>query len=88
MVASRYHNLLAAVIAGIPVISLSYGPKNGALLEDLGAPPWDHEIDEFDVEDVIAQMREALSRKTPGVGLALPMCRQALREEFDRLTHA
>ena len=27
MVASRYHNLVAAVVAGIPVVSLGYGPR-------------------------------------------------------------
>lgn len=36
MIASRYHNVVAALIAGVPVISLGYGPKNIGLLEEMG----------------------------------------------------
>ena len=52
MVASRYHNVVAAVIAGVPVISLGYGPKNIGLLEELGAREWALDIDDFSVDEV------------------------------------
>jgi polysaccharide pyruvyl transferase WcaK-like protein len=87
MFASRYHNLVAAVIAGIPVISLGYGPKNEALLEQLDILQWSHDIDAFAVDDLMLHVQEAMSRETPMFRPALDAYRRSLREEFDRLTH-
>jgi polysaccharide pyruvyl transferase WcaK-like protein len=85
MVASRYHNVVAAVVAGIPVVSLGYGPKNDALLEQLDVPHWGHEIDSFSVDEVHADLLEAMTLPTPLFRADLAAYRQALQVEFERL---
>ena len=84
MVASRYHNLVAAVIAGIPIVSLAYGPKNDALLEQFEMPSWGHDIDSFSVEVVMSNVREA-SRRPRVSRDTLEGYRQSIRDEFDHL---
>ena len=84
MVASRYHNLVAAVIAGIPIVSLAYGPKNDALLEQFEMPSWGHDIDSFSVEVVMSNVREA-SRRPRVSRETLEGYRQSIRDEFDHL---
>jgi polysaccharide pyruvyl transferase WcaK-like protein len=84
LVASRYHNLVAAVIAGIPIVSLAYGPKNDALLEQFEMPSWGHDIDSFSVEVVMSNVREA-SRRPPVSRDTLEGYRQSIRDEFDHL---
>ena len=36
VIASRYHNLVAALISGVPAVSISYAPKNEQLMEAAG----------------------------------------------------
>jgi polysaccharide pyruvyl transferase WcaK-like protein len=88
MIASRYHNLVAAVVAGVPVVSLGYGPKNDALLEQFDVPQWGHDIDTFSAEDVLEQVRDAMSWERPLFRTKLDDYRRELRNEFDRLIHA
>ena len=85
MVASRYHNVVAAVVAGIPVVSLGYGPKNKALLEQLEMPQWSHDIDSFTVDDVHEDVLAAMTLQTPLFREALKAYRESLDVEFDRL---
>ena len=85
MVASRYHNIVAAVVAGIPVVSLGYGPKNEALLEQLETPQWSHDIDSFSVDDVHEDVLEAMTLPTPLFREALAAYRESLDVEFERL---
>ena len=59
LVASRYHNIVAGVLARRPVVSVGYGPKNRALLDDLGLGRFSQEIDDLDPEILLAQVREA-----------------------------
>jgi polysaccharide pyruvyl transferase WcaK-like protein len=88
MVASRYHNLVAAVVAGIPVVSLGYGPKNDALLEQLEMPHWGHDIDSFSVDDVHADVLEAMTLPRPLFRETLAAYRESLHAEFERLIDA
>jgi polysaccharide pyruvyl transferase WcaK-like protein len=86
MIASRYHNVVAAVIVGIPVISLGYGPKNGALLEQLGATEWSHDIDQFSVDQVISQIADATRHSAELYRSQLDCYRDLLQREFEALT--
>ena len=56
VVASRYHNLIAAVVAGRPVISLGYGPKHADLLRNLARADLAHDIDSIDADLVVNQV--------------------------------
>jgi polysaccharide pyruvyl transferase WcaK-like protein len=86
MIASRYHNVVAAVVVGIPVISLGYGPKNDALLEHLDAGEWGHHIDDFSVDNVVEQVTVAAGRDERLYRPQLERYREALRREFESLT--
>lgn len=56
VVASRFHNIVAALIAGKPAISLGYAAKNVALLESVGLGSFCHDIDDIPVDTVLAQI--------------------------------
>jgi polysaccharide pyruvyl transferase WcaK-like protein len=84
MIASRYHNLVAALIAGIPIVSLAYGPKNDALLEQFETPSWGYDIDTFTPEAVMSNVREAL-RPHPLSRATLDGYRREIRENIYRL---
>lgn len=47
-VATRFHNVVAALMAGTPVISLSYGAKNDILLRDMGLGAFVAHAETFD----------------------------------------
>jgi polysaccharide pyruvyl transferase WcaK-like protein len=50
VVATRFHNIVAAVMTGTPAISLSYRAKNDELLDDLGLERFHQPLDELDDE--------------------------------------
>lgn len=86
LIASRYHNLVAGVIAGIPAISLGYGPKNQALLERVGVGEWSHNVDTFDVDDVASQVWQALALRTPLYRGQISDFQSRLRDAFSEVT--
>lgn len=61
VVATRYHNLVAALSEGIPVVALAYGPKHRWLLEHFGFPERAHDRDTYDLDVVVDQVRDALT---------------------------
>ena len=58
VISPRYHNLLLAMMLNKPVISLSYDPKNDALLEGVGLARFCQPLDEMDVDKLIKQFIE------------------------------
>ncbi|NOV99439.1 polysaccharide pyruvyl transferase family protein [Isoptericola chiayiensis] len=60
VVAARYHNLVTAVRAGLPVVSLGYARKQQWLVDDLGAPERAHDVAGFDPDLVAEQVLEML----------------------------
>ena len=57
LISSRYHNLIAALIAGgSGAISLSYAGKNDQLLEAFGLGEYCQSIEDFDVDRVLAHI--------------------------------
>lgn len=55
VVATRFHNVVAALMAGKPVISLGYAVKNDLLLGEMGLDGFCQHIDRFDVDLLIEQ---------------------------------
>ncbi|MBR0659892.1 polysaccharide pyruvyl transferase family protein [Neoroseomonas oryzicola] len=47
-VATRFHNVVAALMVGTPVVSLSYGSKNDVLLADMGLGDFTAHVETFD----------------------------------------
>lgn len=60
LVASRFHNLIGAALAGCPTIAIGYSPKHRALQEALGLAEFDHDIASIDVDRLFEQI-ETLS---------------------------
>jgi polysaccharide pyruvyl transferase WcaK-like protein len=54
-VATRFHNVVIALKTGTPVISLSYGPKNDALIASAGLRHCAQPIEGFDLDQLKAQ---------------------------------
>ncbi|MFY0610033.1 MAG: polysaccharide pyruvyl transferase family protein [Hyphomicrobiaceae bacterium] len=58
VVATRFHNVVCALKAGRPTISLGYAKKNEALLADMGCDGFSQSIEEFDVDKLKQQFRD------------------------------
>jgi polysaccharide pyruvyl transferase WcaK-like protein len=56
VVASRFHNVLLALLLGRPVVSISYNQKNDALMAEMGLGAYCQSIEGFQVERVLAQV--------------------------------
>jgi len=55
VVSPRFHNLVLGLLLNKPVMSISYDPKNDALLEGFGLGHYCHRIDAPDVDRLITQ---------------------------------
>ncbi|MFI6156361.1 polysaccharide pyruvyl transferase family protein [Kitasatospora sp. NPDC051170] len=58
VVATRYHNLVCALKAGVPTLSLSYAAKSDALMTGMGLGAHRHPAREVDAERLTEQFRE------------------------------
>jgi polysaccharide pyruvyl transferase WcaK-like protein len=56
VIASRYHVQIAALKMGKPLVSLSYGPKNDALMADVGLSAFAQDVDHADLEKLKQQI--------------------------------
>ncbi|GAA4397010.1 polysaccharide pyruvyl transferase family protein [Fodinibacter luteus] len=61
VVATRFHNIICALKARRPVVSLGYAGKNADLLERFGLEGFDQPVDAFDVERVLADVDRLLA---------------------------
>jgi polysaccharide pyruvyl transferase WcaK-like protein len=61
VVASRYHVQIAALKLGRPLISLSYGPKNDALMADVGLSEFTQDVDHVDFERLTQQIKTMIA---------------------------
>lgn len=60
VIATRFHNVVAALMAGRPVISLGYAAKNELLLEKMGLGSYCQQVGSFDV-GLLAEQFERLA---------------------------
>jgi polysaccharide pyruvyl transferase WcaK-like protein len=58
VVSPRFHNLLLGLMLNIPVVSISYDPKNDALLEGIGLGKYRQPLTDLDVQKLIDQFSE------------------------------
>jgi polysaccharide pyruvyl transferase WcaK-like protein len=62
VVATRFHNVLFALLLGKPTISIGYSPKNDSLMDDLGLAEYKQHAKSLDVEKLKAQITDMESR--------------------------
>lgn len=73
VVATRFHNVISALLLCRPVLSLGYSKKNDALLAEMGIGQFCQAVDEFSVEKLQEQF-QALAAMAPDV--AAQICRR------------
>lgn len=69
VVASRYHVQVAALQQGRPVISLSYGPKNDALLAQAGLEAFTQDIHAIDLDRLKGQITTLVRERDQYAGV-------------------
>jgi polysaccharide pyruvyl transferase WcaK-like protein len=84
LISSRYHNLVAALLSGVPAVSLSYADKNDQLMEAFGLGSYCQHVDKFDVDTALAHV-EALLSDRGGLASALRQRVPAVKVEARRL---
>lgn len=88
VVATRYHNVVAAMMMGRPVVSIGYAEKNRDLLVSAGLVDDVYHVDGFEVDDVIASIEGCLSRRDEirdRLEAWLAEQRAALESQFDQV---
>jgi polysaccharide pyruvyl transferase WcaK-like protein len=58
VVATRFHNLVAAVMLSKPTIAVGYSSKHNALMSDMGLAEFSHSIESLDVSALTCQFLE------------------------------
>jgi polysaccharide pyruvyl transferase WcaK-like protein len=58
VVATRYHNVVCALMLSKPTISIGYGEKNAVLMAGAGLAEYCQSVDYLDVERLIMQFIE------------------------------
>ena len=84
VVATRFHNVLCALMMAKPTISIGYARKNDALMQEMGVGEYCQSIDDLDIDRLIAQF-EALTADKSALSESLRRkaeCqREALRQQ-------
>ncbi len=88
VVATRFHNVLLAMLLQKPVIAISFHHKCASLMREMGLSEYTHDIHELDAGRLIEQFR-ALERDRDAVTARLDQgvrrARQQLDEQYERL---
>ncbi len=88
VVATRFHNVLCALMLERPVISIGYAQKNDVLLAEMGLGAYCQHIESFDVERLISQfceLREQAERHRQPIRERNQAYRQALSTQYDQI---
>jgi polysaccharide pyruvyl transferase WcaK-like protein len=87
-IATRFHNVVAALLAGTPVISLSYGAKNDILLSDMGLGAFTAHVERFEPDwlvERVATLAAERDRHAHGIEQKVASYRTALAVQYDSL---
>ncbi len=93
LVGSRYHNVICGVLVGVPTVSVSYAPKNDALLASVGLGDFCHPADDLrpevlarQVQVLVAEAADRTDAMRNGVAEARAAAACQLRDLADWLT--
>jgi polysaccharide pyruvyl transferase WcaK-like protein len=94
VVASRYHVQIAALKHRVPVVSLSYGPMNDALMQAVGLAQFSEQIERFESAALAKQCQRLIearahyaalvNEKVSAMETALPRQLEAFMDLPDR----
>ncbi len=88
LVATRYHNLVAAVTEGVPVVATGYAHKQTSLVTAYGRAGRTHDRDTYDARAIVEQVHEILAdhaAESARVRAVAAADRAAVRAEADRV---
>jgi polysaccharide pyruvyl transferase WcaK-like protein len=84
VVATRYHNLICAMLLGRPVIALGYAAKFDALMRDMQLEGYCQDVERLDVDLLIEQFRSLASDHARVADLIEEKCR-SYRAQIEKL---
>jgi polysaccharide pyruvyl transferase WcaK-like protein len=88
IIATRFHNLIAALTLAKPTIAISYSKKHHDLMADAGLAEFSHSVESFDPDVLMKQLADMEGRAEP---LRRSLCAhkaalaQRLERQFDEL---
>lgn len=88
VVASRFHNVLLALMLGKPAMAISYHQKVDALLAGMGLQQFRQDIEHIDLQQLVLQFIELEKNIEPlklQIEAETKAYRQALTEQYDRI---
>lgn len=88
VVATRFHNVLLAMLAGKPVIAISFHHKCSSLMRDMELSEYCHEIHEMDTDRLIEQfqrLEQSRAEITRTIVRGVGEARAAVDEQYDLL---
>jgi polysaccharide pyruvyl transferase WcaK-like protein len=62
VLATRYHNLICALMLSKPTLSVGYGAKNAVLMEDMGLAEYSQLVNSLDIDQLIKQFTDLESQ--------------------------
>jgi polysaccharide pyruvyl transferase WcaK-like protein len=86
VISPRFHNLLLGMMMNIPAISISYDPKNDALLESVGLGRYRQALFELDVRILIrhfVELQERIQEIKPMISKSADEYRRLLDKQYD-----
>ncbi len=83
VIATRYHNLVAALMLSKPTIAVGYSPKHGVLMSAMGVAEFRHSVDSLDAEALTEQFLE-MESCPERLRQSLLACNSANRELLER----
>ena len=89
MVASRFHNVLCGLLVGVPTLSVSYAPKNDALLARVGLADFRHLADDLRPELLAEQVRVLMAEagdRTEAMATGVAAARAATARQLHDMT--
>jgi polysaccharide pyruvyl transferase WcaK-like protein len=88
VIATRFHNVVAALKCGKPVLSLGYADKNMHLLKEFGLEQFSQPVDSIDFDLLIRQFEEIMVERRqigPKIEDGVDRLRQSLQRQEGRL---
>jgi polysaccharide pyruvyl transferase WcaK-like protein len=88
VVASRFHNVLMALMLGKPAVAISYHEKIDALMDDVGLPAYCQHIDRLDVRALIDQfttLEANAEDATTRIARKIKAYRTRLDDQYERI---
>jgi polysaccharide pyruvyl transferase WcaK-like protein len=85
LVATRFHNVIMALILNKPVIAISFHHKCSSLMSDMGLRRYCHDINEMDAHRLIEQFEQLEANREEvrhSIALKVADCSKALDEQY------